>query len=210
VLLSLQERAQIWRLVYCLNEENMKRVLKLSVLFMALSLSGSLLAEDIKIGVADLERAVNEVGEGAAAKAELKKEFEQKQKLLDSKQDEVKKMQEALETQATMMKPSVLQEKNAERDKKVREVQQLYMSMQQDMQKKQQEVMGAILQKMGTVLQTIGKDGDYTVILNKNEASVLFAKPHLDVTNELIRRYNDSYGKGKAKPAAKPAEKKKK
>jgi outer membrane protein len=173
-------------------------------LFFALISSTAALAQDtdtIKIGVVNLERAINEVDEGAKAKADLKKEFDQKQATLDMKQNEVKAMAEAAEKQSGVMKPEAKQAKMMEVQRKAAEVQQIYMGMQQDMMKRQNEVMGAILQKMNTVASTIGTEGGYTAILNKTETSVLYAKPSLDLTNELIRRYNEAYGKAGKAPA---------
>lgn len=159
----------------------------------------------IKLGFVDLERAINEVDEGSKAKADLKKEFEQKQAVLDKKQNEVKALSEAAESQSAVMKPEARQAKMIEVQKKAGEVQQLYMTMQQEMMKRQNDTMASIVQKMGTIANTMGTEGDYTAILNKTETIVLYSKPHLDLTNELIRRYNEAYGKGSkvAKPKKK-------
>ncbi|HYQ80762.1 MAG TPA: OmpH family outer membrane protein, partial [Anaeromyxobacteraceae bacterium] len=60
-------------------------------------------AADLKIGYVDLRRAVGEVEDGKAAKAQLKKDFDQKQKSLDDMQNELKKMKEELDKQAVVM-----------------------------------------------------------------------------------------------------------
>ncbi len=164
----------------------------------ALLFSSFAFADDIKLGAVDLERAINEVDEGARAKADLKREFEAKQAILDKKQDEAKKMQESFESQAAIMKPAVKQEKGMELQRKIAEVQQLYVTMQQEMVKRQQDAMGGILQKMGSVLNALRVEGGYTVILNKNETAVLSITPSLDLTNEAIRRYNQVHASKKA------------
>ena len=162
--------------------------------------------DDMKIGVVDLERVVNEVSEGVAVKAELKKKYEAKQAILDKKQDEAQKLKDALEgSGAAVMKPEAKQAKFTELQKKAGEVQQLYMTMQQEMQKDQQEAMGAIMEKANAIFQQIGKEGDYTLLLNKSQGGVLFAKSGLDLTEEVIRRYNAAY---KAKAAPKTPKKK--
>lgn len=170
-------------------------------LFASLLLAPLAQAEDLKLGFAHLERAINEVDEGVQAKADLKKEFDKKQALLDKKQNEAKALLEDAEKQSAVLSNEAKQKKMMEVQKKGAEVQQLYVNMQQDMMKRQNEVMGGIMQKMNTVLSNIATDGGYTFILNKSESSVLYGKPALDVTNEVIRRYNETYSKksGKAK-----------
>ena len=60
-----------------------------------------------------------------------------------------------------------------------------------ELTKKESEATGKIFQKMGVLLQTMGQEQNFTAILEKS--SVLYAKNHLDLTNELIRRYNKAY-----------------
>lgn len=154
-------------------------------------------AEELKVGFVDLQRALNEVEEGAAAKAKLKREFDKKQAELDGKQNELKALKEDLDARGLMMTAEAKQEKLAELQKKLMEVQQLYMSLQQDLSKKEAAVTSGIFAKMGTLLETMGRDQAYTMIVEKS--AVLYAKGHIDLTNELIRRYNQAYGKKKKK-----------
>jgi outer membrane protein len=152
-------------------------------------------AGELKIGVVDLQRALNEVDEGATAKKSLKTEFEGKQKALDAKQNELKAMKDDLDARGSMMKPEAKQEKIAELQKRLMEVQQTYMQMQQELTKKESELTSEIFKKMGTLLQAMGSEQDLTLVVEKS--AVLYSKGHLDLTNELIRRYNDAYGKKK-------------
>ena len=165
--------------------------------------ASTLFADGTVMRFIDFERAMNEVQLGAKARDELKKEFESKQALLDKKQDELKKLKDTLESQGSVMKPEAAQAKAMEFQKKMGETQQLYASMQQDMAKRQQEAMSGILQKMHVVGDKMAREGGYDAILNKNETTVLFVKPELDLTNEAIRVFNQTYPAPKAKPAKK-------
>ncbi len=157
-------------------------------------LASSAWADD-RIAVVDLQRALNEVEEGANAKKALKKEFDDKQKQLDARQNELKRMKDELDAQSTMMAPEKKQEKVAELQRKLVEVQQLYMSLQQDLSKREAEATQAIFQKMGVILGQMGEDQGFAAVIEKT--AVPYFKPSLDVTNELIRRYNGAYGKKK-------------
>lgn len=175
-------------------------LLALSAVF--LSFAAPVAAEDtVKVGYVDLQRALNEVEEGAKAKAALKAEFDGKQKTLDAKQNELKAMKEDLDARGMMMTPEAKQERMTQMQQKLVETQQLYMQMQQELSQREAAVTGEIFQKMGTILQTMGRDAGYTVIIEK--AAILYAKNHIDLTNELIRRYNDAYGKKKGGKGAK-------
>ena len=159
------------------------------------SLAAPAARADDKLGVVDLQRALNEVEEGASAKKALKTEFDNKQKTLDAKQNELKKLKDELDAQSTMMTPEKKAERVADLQKKLLEVQQLYMSLQQDLSKREGEATAAIFQKMGVILGQMGAEQGFSAIVEKT--AVPFFKPSLDVTNELIRRYNDAHGKKK-------------
>ena len=159
---------------------------------LAFALSSPALAQD-KIGFVDLQRALNEVDEGAAAKKALKKEFDEKQKTLDAKQNELKALKDEIDQRGTMMKPEIKQEKLNDLQKRLLETQQLYFQLQQDLSKREAEATGDIFKKMGIIMQAMGEEQGFAMIVEKS--AVIYAKPALDVTNELIRRYNDSYGK---------------
>ena len=169
--------------------------MRLLVAALLLALSTPALAEDVKLGFVDLQRALNEVDEGATAKKALKKEFDEKQKTLDAKQNELKALKEELDSRGTMMKPDVKQEKLNDLQKRLLETQQLYFQLQQELSKREGEATAEIFKKMGVILQTLGEEQSFAMIVEKS--AVVYAKPSLDVTNELIRRYNDAYGKKK-------------
>jgi outer membrane protein len=175
----------------------MRVVVLAAAVFFSLAAAPAAHADD-KIGIVDLQRALNEVEEGAAAKKALKAEFDNKQKTLDAKQNELKKLKDELDAQSTMMTPEKKAERVADLQKKLLEVQQLYMSLQQDLSKREGEATAAIFQKMGVILGTMGNEQGFSAIVEKT--AVPFFKPSLDVTNELIRRYNDLYGKKKKTP----------
>lgn len=157
--------------------------------FLILGLTaGSAFAQ--KIVYVDLQRALLEVEDGKKAKAKLKKEFDQKQKELDAKQNAVKKMKDELESGAMMMTEDTKRTKAMELQQQMYELQQLYLALQGDLSQKEATETKKIFDRMGKLLETLGKEKGYDVILEKTESSVLYAKPGSDVTDELIKRYN--------------------
>lgn len=160
------------------------------------------LAEEVKIGYVDLQRAIGETDDGKKAKANLKKVFDQKQKELDEQQEELKKAIEDLDKKRTLLPADKLREKETELQGRMQKVQQVYVRHQQDLQAKEQEAMGKILERMNKIIGKIAITENFTMIMDKTQGGLVFAKPHLDLTNELIRRYNSGEGASGAAPAA--------
>ena len=176
-------------------------------LFMSVVLVGSsALAEELKLGYVDLQRALSETEDGRKAKANLKKIFDQKQKELDEQQDEIKKAAEDLEKKRTLLPADKVHDKEAELQAKVQKVQQAYLRHQQELQSKEQEATSKIFERMNKILGKIALSENFTMILDKTQGGIVFAKPSLDLTNDLIRRYNA--GEGAEGQAAAPPKKK--
>jgi outer membrane protein len=168
------------------------------------------LAEEVKLGYVDLRRALHETEDGRKAKSSLEKVFAQKQKELDEQQDDVKKSIEDLNKKRTLLPADTVRQKEAELQDRVAKVQQTYMRHQQDLATKEEEATRPIVDRLQRIIAKIAGAEGFTMIFDKNQG-VVFAKPHLDLTNEVIRRYNAGEEKGSGSSSgSKPAASKKK
>jgi len=174
----------------------------LFAIFLAASSPIVAMAEDVKLGYVDLQRALNETEDGKKAKANLKKVFDLKQKELDEQQETLKKDIEDFMKKKSLLAPEKASQKETELQERMQKVQQTYARHQQDLGSKEQEATGKIFERMSRIIGKIATAENFTMIFDKQQSAVVFAKPHLDLTNDLIRRYNA--GEGMA-PAGAPA-----
>ena len=146
------------------------------------------------IGYVNLQRAILEVDEGRAAKKKLKVTFEKKQKELAGKEQELKALKDKLDAESVAKKEdSASRAKKLEFQEKLLELQQTLVKEQQALQQLEAKALSKITKKMRGVIKNIGKAGGYTLILEINDSRLLYAKGHLDLTNEVIRKYNVKY-----------------
>jgi outer membrane protein len=160
---------------------------------------------DLKIGYVDLQRALNEVEEGKAAKAQLKKDFEEKQKALDKDQEELKRMKAEFDKQSVVMAEEARREKQGDLDRKFMEVQGKYVTFQRDLSERERETTRGIFDKMTQIIREIAEAESFGFVFERNDAGLIYAPASLDLTNELVRKYNAKY-KGGGEPAKKKAE----
>src|SRR5262252_9104857 len=154
---------------------NMSRLSRLAVFVVLMLGASKVMAEEVKIGYVDMQRALNETEDGRKAKANLKKVFDQKQKELDEQQEELKKAIEDLDKKRTLLPPDKVREKEAEL--------QAYLRHQQDLSAKEQEATSKIFERMNRIINKIATAENFTMIFDKTQSAVLYAKPHLDLTN---------------------------
>ncbi len=184
----------------------MRTVIRLTAALALAAAAPGLAAAQTKIGYVDVQRAVQEVDEGKAAKAVLKKDFDEKQKLLDVKSEEIKKLDADFAKQAMVMSAEAKAQKGAELDRKRMEAQEFYMKVQQDLSKQENDAMRGIVDKVQILVREIGEADGLAMVVSTQ--ALVWGQPSLDITNELIRKYNARFPVGGAKKADAPAAKK--
>ncbi|MFH1261875.1 MAG: OmpH family outer membrane protein [Pseudomonadota bacterium] len=152
-------------------------------------------AVEAKIGIVNMQDILDTVEEGKKAKGQLERAVTERRKSLDDQQKEYKRLAESYEKQKLVLAPSALEEKRKELETKKEDLQQAVMSAQADMQKKDLELTGEIIKKIRQVVEKIGRDGNYTMIVEKNEGGIVFNKDAADVTKQVIDEFNRMFGK---------------
>ena len=149
-------------------------------------------AAEVKIGYIDLQKAIQETSAGKKARKELEKEYNAKKDELQKKDASIKKMQEDLEKKKSVLTDEVRQQKAAELQQEIMKFQQFYQQTQMGMQKKEQELTKPVLEKLQGIVEKVAKDGGYTVILEKSEQSVLWAKKDIDLTDTVVKAFESA------------------
>jgi len=175
---------------------------------LALALAASGARAEIKLGYVDMQRAIKEVEEGKAAGATLKRDFDEKQKQLNQRSEEVKRLQEEFQKQQAIMTAEAKAAKGAEIERKMMETQEFYVRLQQELSGKEREAMRPLADKMGGLVREIAEANGLSVMMDREGSGLVYAQASLDFTNELIRRYNAKYPAGAKKADAAPAPKK--
>jgi outer membrane protein len=164
----------------------------LKALLLAAVLAPAAARAEQKIGFVDLQRALNEVDEGKAAKAVLKKDFDEKQKQLDAKKTEFDKLTADFEKQAVVMSEAAKRDKAQELDRRARELQGVFMQLQKDLSDREREATKGIYDRMAVIVREIAEAEGFSIVLEKG-AGLVYAPTSLDLTNELIRKYNSRH-----------------
>jgi outer membrane protein len=159
-------------------------------------------AQSVKIAVVDLQRAINETEDGRKSKDKLKKLFESRQQGLDKKQTDLKTLKESIEKQKDVLSRDALEKKVEDYQKQIVELQQVYVEYQRELAEKEGELTKTIVERMEKILRRIGQTEGYALILERNEAGVIYVPTNLDLTDVVIQRYNAGEAAEPGKPGA--------
>lgn len=154
-------------------------------------------AQELKIGYVDLRLALNESEAGKKAKTELESMIKIKQAAIDEKGKTIDKLKGDLEKQASVLSEEARKSKEEEIERHIREYQRLVQDSQTEVKKKETELTGAILKELREIIDKIGKEENYTLILENVEGLILYSKKDIDLTEKVIKVYNETKAKKK-------------
>jgi len=148
-----------------------------------------------KVGVIDVQAAVAGTAEGKQALAELQSQFSPRQTELANLQKQIEDDQTRLRTGQTTLSDDEKGRLAREYDLLTRSYQRKSQDAQDDFNEAQQELLNRIGRKMMDVLDKYSKDNGYSVILDTSsqQTPVLYAANQVNVTQDIIRLYDQSY-----------------
>jgi outer membrane protein len=154
-------------------------------------LATSSVAQEIKIGYVDLQRALNDSAAGQKAKEEFKRQVDRLQVDLKKQKEELESLKEQLEKKALVMKEE--DRRNLEKDyqKRLRDFERSYKDSQDELQLKDNELTNKLLKQLQEVIIDYGKREGYTVILEQSSSTVLYGNPAADLTDKIIKEYDE-------------------
>lgn len=166
----------------------MKKIISMMSVLVAASFVVVAQAET-KLGYVDMQKAIQSTSTGKTAKKRLETDFNKKKKELEKMEADLKKMTEDLEKKAMVLSDDIRSKKQAELQREMLKYQKIVSQSQLEIQKKERELTLPIIKKLREIIQDVAKSGGYTMILEKSEQSVLWAKDDADLTDEVLKAY---------------------
>jgi outer membrane protein len=168
----------------------MKRLSFVVAIVFVLSLSLSVYAADVKVGVLDLMKVIDLSAQGKKAKDEMNAKIKVAENAVKSKQDEILKLKADIEKQAPMLSASALADKKRAYEDKVLDFQRMVQDYEYELQMKDQELAMVILTQTKDIIEKIGKEEGYTLILERNSGGVVYFPASVDITDKVIKAVN--------------------
>ena len=169
------------------------RLASLLMMVFAMTFASPALAQSAaKIGVVDFQSAIQQTKEGQAAHKKLDTAYQQKKTAIAAMETQLRQMQSDYEKQASILADSARKAKEQELLAAQSQYQQAYQQSEQEMQALYGQLMQNLLDKMKMICTQIGKEKGYTLIIEKG--AVVFSTDAIDLTSELVKRYDSSTG----------------
>jgi len=146
---------------------------------------------ELKVGVVDLQKAMEMTEDGQKAKDMFKKQVEKIQQDLKTRQDELNTLKGDLDRQSSLLSEDARYQKEKTYQDKLKDFKRLYEDYQEEMRRKDSELSEKILRSLVAIVESVGQEQGFDIILEKTQSAVLYKSNKVDVTDAVIQKANE-------------------
>jgi outer membrane protein len=164
-----------------------------------------------KVGVINIRAAIGSTAEGKQAQAELQSQFAPRQTEIENMNKQINDLRQRLAACEGKCSQDEIQRLTTQGQRLTSQFDRKNTEFNEDSNAALSDVIDRIGRKMVDVLERYASQNGYSVVLDSSAQNtpILFASSQIDVTNEIVRLYDQAYpvkgGAPAQKPAAKPA-----
>ena len=158
-----------------------------------------------KIGVINIQAAIAGTAEGKKVFADLQKKYQPRQQELQRLQQEIQAIQDQLTKQQTTLSEEEQGRLTREAEDKQKLLKRSAEDAQNDFNHDRDEAINKIGQKMVHVISDYAQQGGFTLVLDDAQIPIYFASKDIEITEEIVKRYDTANPQADAGAPAKPA-----
>lgn len=152
-------------------------------------------AETVKIGVIDFQKVLKTSNAGKAAQAEVNKQGKKMEEELNKKRDELEELKKKLEREVLVMTREMRDEKEREFRIKVNDFKMLEKKYKEEFNEVNKKLVYRFRNEVVDLAKKVGEKEGYLLIIEKNEAGIVYSPDRIDLTDKIIKIYNEDYAK---------------
>jgi outer membrane protein len=150
-----------------------------------------------RIGYVDLQRILARSQAGVQAREQIEKDKASMQKQVDGQKSDYDKLRDELEKKGQLLSADARREKQEALERKTRDIRRLLDDLEKELQKKEQTAGAKILRDLEGIFTRVGKEKGYALIVERRQAGVVYGAPEADITEEVIKAFDDEMRKAK-------------
>ena len=147
-------------------------------------------AEDIKIGVVDLDQAIGATAEGKAAREELERKMREAELDAQPMIERYRALTEDYQKKSVVLSPEKLREMQLDITELENQIKLKESELQNRLQLDRQRLVEPLMQKLQLTVNEVGRDKGFSLILIRGAPGVLYYKEALDITETVIEQFN--------------------
>ena len=145
-------------------------------------------ADQIKIGVVNLERVLREAVPAVKAQKKLEKEFSAREQELQKVTKQIKDLQTTLEKESVTISESERRTKEQDLARLNRDLQRMQREFREDANLRRNEELASVFERANKVVQDIATTEKFDLILQ----DAVYISPRIDITDQVIKALADT------------------
>ncbi|MBL0717385.1 MAG: OmpH family outer membrane protein [Desulfosarcina sp.] len=170
-----------------------------SFLFFFLLLASSEAANVAKIGVVNFQKIMQNSSAGKAALSQINTKRSEMEKNLKAKGAEIEGMKKKFDRESLVMSKEMRGEKEREFRIKINDIKAIEKKYEAELKEMNNKLLMKFQKDVMEIAKNIGKKEGYLLIVEKNTAGVLYSPDSIEMTDKIIKIYNDQTSKEKIK-----------
>ena len=145
-----------------------------------------------RVAVVDIRAVIGSTAEGKQASAELQSQFAPRQTELENLQKSIEDLQNRLNAGSRTLSDDERTRLQRQGERQASQLKRKQEEYQEDANAAQQEIVDRLGRKVVEVINRYARENGYGVILDAQSACGVYCAPQLDVTQDIIRLYDQA------------------
>ncbi len=150
-----------------------------------------------KIGVFDMQVVMVKSTAGMDIKKALNKKKEYYTSEIKKRENALKQMRSDLEKKSMMLSQEAKDQKEQEYQKKLRDLKLYASDSEADLKSMYREKTQKLVHDILVVARDYAKKNNFSIVIEKQEGGVVFADKAIDITDKILKAFNEYYLKNK-------------
>lgn len=159
--------------------------------------------EGAKVAFVNIQRVANESAEGKAATAKVKELNDRKLAELGERQKNIQAAQQKLQQNLSVLSDTARAQAEKDIERQQVELQRATQDAQAEVQELQQELQIEFQKKLLPVINALSLEKGLHMVFSQVDSGLVWADPGLDITAEVIKRFDQATGATSPKPPVK-------
>jgi outer membrane protein len=157
---------------------------------MLVAVTGAQDDQPVKIGVVDIDQALNATEEGKAAREEFSRKQREAEAEVQPMVDRFRGLQEELKAKKYVLSDEALFDKQVELAELQNKIDNKIKEIEGQLKIEQGKMIAPLRAKLLGIVESIGKEQGFTIIIGRDMPGVMYTREALDITDMVIERFN--------------------
>lgn len=145
-----------------------------------------------KFAFINIQRVASESAEGKASTQKVQALNQQKVTQLNEMNKKLQTDQQKLQSQASVLSEQARAQLERDIDRQQKEIQRFTQDAQEEVQQLQGDLQAAFQAKLLPVIQKVVQERGLSILFSQADAGIVWADPALDVTADVIKRFDSA------------------